>query len=410
MAESSVSEHGFNLKDAEHERGTNRYVFRYPETWYNSQAFADLTVGLRSIILKPDPLDVNLSALQIVKVANNESVAPYLHINYDDKGTVVDAYGRRLINGDIAFPDRMPIRVNVEINEGIKMGDICDNLTDECNEDIDYYSKQYDRVKAEFDSNFATTEGKSLETFKIFYGCVDFQYNRDRQFIMSTTNPENYKFMVVRKQTVVGTSSQIKTTPQEPTQLQSTETIECFGDDFEMLLSLRFDGQTSLNRILAGLAGIDKDYKIEQAKADCDKYGISFIGVQTLNYPIQPEYQYVDKKYDITKPVNTNTYAQAIIFTGLVVNQVWSRKDLLIKSSIAELDVNNYLGYSTMTTSSPVCIYASPKMYPIESQSFKFWVDLYDSYNDDLVELPDNVVMIIEAALYLKPKIPFNRY
>ena len=40
MAESSVSEHGFNLKDAEHERGTNRYVFRYPETWYNSQAFA----------------------------------------------------------------------------------------------------------------------------------------------------------------------------------------------------------------------------------------------------------------------------------------------------------------------------------------------------------------------------------
>ena len=153
--------------------------------------------------------------------------------------------------------------------------------------------------------------------------------------------------------------------------------------------------------------GSVKDQKIIDV---CDKYGISFIGVQTLNYPIQPEYQYVDKKYDITKPVNTNTYAQAIIFTGLVVNQVWSRKDLLIKSSIAELDVNNYLGYSTMTTSSPVCIYASPKMYPIESQSFKFWVDLYDSYNDDLVELPDNVVMIIEAALYLKPKIPFNRY
>ena len=227
---------------------------------------------------------------------------------------------------------------------------------------------------------------------------------------MSTTNTENYKFMVVRKQTVVGKSTEVPTTPQEPKQLQSTETIECFGDDFEMLLSLRFDGQTDLNRILAGLAGIDKDYKIEQAKADCDKYGISFVGVQTLNFPIQPEYQYVNNKYDITKPVTTNTYAQAIIFTGLVVNQVWSRKDLLIKSSIAELDVNNYLGYSTMTTSSPVCIYASPKMYPIESQSFKFWVDLYDSYNDDLVELPDNVVMIIEAALYLKPKIPFNRY
>ena len=408
MAESSVSEHGFHLKDAEHERGTNRYVFRYPETWYNSQAFADLTVGLRSIILKPDPLDVNLSAFQIVKVKNNSSLAPYLHINYNN-GKAVDAYARAFINGDIAFPDRMPIRVNVEINEGIKMGDICDNLTDECNEDIDYYSKQYDREKSVFDSNF-TESYKKLEPFSINYSCIDFEYNRNRQFIMSTTNTENYKFMVVRKQTVVGKSTEVPTTPQEPKQLQSTETIHCFGDDFEMLLSLRFDGQTDLNRILAGLAGIDQNYTIEQAKADCDKYGISFGGVQTLNFPIQPEYQKIDKKYDITKPVNTITYAQAIIFTGLVVNQVWSRKDLLIKSSIAELDVNNYLGYSTMTTSSPVCIYASPKMYPIESQSFKFWVDLYDSYNDDLVELPDNVVMIIEAALYLKPKIPFNRY
>ena len=353
---------------------------------------------------------MNLSAFQIVKVKTNTSLAPYLHINYAN-GKVVDAFARPFINGDIAFPDRMPIKVNVEINEGIKMGDICDNLTDECNEDISYFTNQYDREKSVYDSNFQTeSTNKRLEPFSINYSCIDFEYNRNRQFIMSTTNPENYKFMVVRKQTVVGTSSQIKTTPQEPTQLQSTETIQCFGDDFEMLLSLRFDGQTDLNRILAGLAGIDKDYKIEQAKADCDKYGISFIGVQTLNFPIQPEYQYVNNKYDITKPVTTNTYAQAIIFTGLVVNQVWSRKDLLIKSSIAELDVNNYLGYSTMTTSSPVCIYASPKMYPIESQSFKFWVDLYDSYNDDLVELPDNVVMIIEAALYLKPKIPFNRY
>ena len=410
MEESSVSEHGFNLKDAEHIQGTNRYVFRYPETWFNSQAFADLTVGLRSIILKPDPLDVNFTAFQLVKVANNESLSTFLHINYDEKGAVVDAYARPPINGITAFPDRMPIKVNIEINEGIKMGDICDNLTDECNEDIDYYTKQYERAKAGYDSDFPDTKGKKLETFKIDYGGIDFTYNRSRQFIMSTTNPDDYKFMVVRKQTVVGKSTEVPTTPQEPKQLQSTETIECFGDDFEMLLSLRFDGQTSLNRILAGLAGIDKDYKIEQAKADCEKYGISFVGVQTLNYPIQPEYQYVNNKYDITKPVTTNTYAQAIIFTGLVVNQVWSRKDLLIKSSIAELDVNNYLGYSTMTTSSPVCIYASPKMYPIESQSFKFWVDLYDSYNDDLVELPDNVVMIIEAALYLKPKIPFNRY
>ena len=93
-----------------------------------------------------------------------------------------------------------------------------------------------------------------------------------------------------------------------------------------------------------------------------------------------------------------------------MVSNVWSRKDVLLRSSIAELDVRNYLGYSTMTTSSPVCIYAQPKMYPIESQSYKFWVDVYDSFNEEPVELPENVILIIEAALHINPKIQFNRY
>ena len=81
MEESSVSEHGFNLKDAEHERGTNRYVFPYPETWYNSQNFADLTVGLRSIILKPDPLQINLTGFQVVNI-DKQPLDSILHINY----------------------------------------------------------------------------------------------------------------------------------------------------------------------------------------------------------------------------------------------------------------------------------------------------------------------------------------
>ena len=54
MSESSVSEHGFDLRDAEHQDWTNRYVFRYPETWASQMMDSSLTVGLRSIILKPE--------------------------------------------------------------------------------------------------------------------------------------------------------------------------------------------------------------------------------------------------------------------------------------------------------------------------------------------------------------------
>ena len=33
-----------------------------------------------------------------------------------------------------------------------------------------------------------------------------------------------------------------------------------------------------------------------------------------------------------------------------------------------------------------------------------------DSFNEEPIELPENVILIIEAALHINPKIQFNRY
>ena len=418
MLESSVSEHGFNLKDARHERGSNRYTFPYPETWYNSQNFANLTVGLRSIILKPDPLQVNLSGFQIVR-ADTQPLNSVLHINKNSDGSVKSAYDRPGINGVLMYPDRLPIYVDTEVSEGLTMKNICDKVTEACNSTFKDYQDTY-KIQAEYyDSKFSNLS-EHLEPLQISPGAVNFTYTARREFIMETTHPSKYKFMVkidnYLDEKDPSTVTNADLSPKDPVDQADPRPINdwvttAFTDDFEMLLSLRFEEGISLNGLLTGLAGLSGYMKIADAKAACLKYGITFEGVQTILVPLLPEYQKnTDGTYNVKTPIKVQQYAKYVLFTKLVVGQVWSRKDLLIKSSIAELDVNNYLAYSTMTTSSPVCIYASPKMYPIENQSFKFWVDLYDSYNDDLVELPDNVVMIIEAALYINAKPPFNRY
>ena len=408
MSESSVSEHGFNLRDAEHERGTNRYVFKYPEVWYSSSPYLNLTFGLRSIILKPDPVDINLSGLQIANVSNGQKLASYLQ-TVSSSGKITAAYDRPRINGDVIFPDRLPMYLDQEVNEGIRMTEVCEALNTGMNNEITRYQTRYKELKSLYDATFTSSK---LPELRIDYKSVHFTFTRRREFIMETSFPESYKFMTVYWTDVEETSAIKNLTPTNPVQEElSMYSTTCFSKDFEKLLTLNFEDGVSLDTLLSGLAGIDETLPIEDAKALCDKYGIRFDGVQVINYPIEAEYaKKADGTYDVSQPKTALTYAYAVLFTRLVVSQVWSRKDLLIRSSIAEMDTRSYLGYSTMTNSSPICIYATPKMYPIESSSHKFWVDLYDSYNEDLVELPDNCVLIIEAALYLNPKVQFNRY
>ena len=406
MSESSVSEHGFDLRDSEHQAWTNRYVFRYPETWASQMMDSSLTVGLRSIILKPDPVEINLSGMQIVSV-NNQPLATYLCVD----GEI--AYERPSLNGMNIYPDRFNLLTDMEANEGVKLGDICNQLNDLTNSEIIRYSDLYDRAKDSFDSSHANIR---LEDFCIDYHCVNFSYNKNREFIMESANPEQIKFMAVydiddAKQSASPSDMSPKDPVSSPTKT-SRNSLYVFSKDFENLLNIRLERTgiiNNLNELLFCLAGLNKDIPPATAQNIAAQMGIEFDGVQTISYSIDPEYTLNDDgSYDSESlPVR---YAHCILFTSLVVSNVWSRKDVLLRSSIAELDVRNYLGYSTMTTSSPVCIYAQPKMYPIESQSYKFWVDVYDSFNEEPIELPDNVILIIEAALHINPKIQFNRY
>ena len=65
MSEIETSEHCFNLADAEHVEGTSRFIFSYPEIWYTNQTIKDMSLGIRSIILKPEPVFVNFQDLYV---------------------------------------------------------------------------------------------------------------------------------------------------------------------------------------------------------------------------------------------------------------------------------------------------------------------------------------------------------
>lgn len=66
MEEVAATEHCFNINDAEHIKGTNRYVFDYPEIWYINQCIKDMSIGIRSIILKPEPISAYLYDLYVL--------------------------------------------------------------------------------------------------------------------------------------------------------------------------------------------------------------------------------------------------------------------------------------------------------------------------------------------------------
>ena len=406
-----TTENGFNLKDASHRKGTNRYVFSYPETWYSTMNERKLTFGLRSIILKPAPVDLNLSAFSLVRCPNGLSLEPYLQETYNDQNKLIGAYLQPDLNGILMFDDRYTLDIYYEIIEGKRLIDVCDTLNELADKDLIHYANIYRNKKELYEARCPDAQ---YSDFQIDPGAISFTFTRDRSFIMETNN-RNLKFMVeyyrddekvnLLEETDLNAKDHVQTTEDE------YYIVNGFNEDFESLMSLHLPPEKSLNNILSGLAGINKNYTIEEAKKDCETYGITFEGVQTIKYNILPLYEPTDdpQVYDINKPVSKGQYSYNILFSRLIVKNVWSRKDILLRSSIAELDRNYYFGYSTMTNSSPVCIYATPKMYLIKDQTFTFWVDLYDSFNEDPVELPENVVMIIEAALVLSPKPIFYR-
>ena len=96
-------------------------------------------------------------------------------------------------------------------------------------------------------------------------------------------------------------------------------------------------------------------------------------------------------------------------FSSITFKNVWSRKDVLLTSSISEMDKRGYLGFSSNYSNSAQAIYPQPKMFDINNTESKFWVDLFDSYTQKSIQLLGGNLLLIEAVVVQKPKRTFNR-
>ena len=64
-------------------------------------------------------------------------------------------------------------------------------------------------------------------------------------------------------------------------------------------------------------------------------------------------------------------------------NNVWSRDQLMIKSSFVDLAYDGYLGFTNT-------IFNPPKKYPIKFNSYNFYMYLYDGYTSKPISLPED--------------------
>ena len=412
------SEHGFNCKNAEHMPGTNRYIFKYPETWYSSMNDRRLYFGLRSIIVKPEQLFIDFSNLMIARIHDAESgCCLYKTLTYyktievgedTTKQSIPLAIVRPMdVKGNYLFPDRAYFRTQMVISETETLSDFCQKFNNAYNTFIDNYDKIYEKQS---DARRRELKDPSFnyEMVRLLPDAVRAQYDENRNFTLLALGYRGY-FLVEYFNEWRERYQNLNPYPVLPNQTTTDEFIvDAFSKDFEILLGLHFPEGLSLNKILSGLAGINRYYKIEMAEQDCEKYGVEFDGVAVLIHETGIGY----KRYKEGDPMYFNMlqktsdvgYTYYVTFRSLTVKNVWSRNDILIRSSIAEMDEKNYLGYSTMNESSGVCIYSTPKMYAIESHDHKFWIDLYDSLQESPIELPEKVVLIIEAILYQNMK------
>ena len=98
-----------------------------------------------------------------------------------------------------------------------------------------------------------------------------------------------------------------------------------------------------------------------------------------------------------------------LLFSSITFTNVWSRKDVLLTSSISEMDKRGYLGFSSNFSNSAQAIYPQPKMFDINNTDSKFWVDLYDSYTQKPIQMLGGNLLLIEGIVVQKPKRTFNR-
>ena len=484
----TVSEHCFDFKDSTHKTGTNKYEFRYPQSWYLMNAMCDLSVGIRNIILKPGPIDISLNDFWLVGFSNNTYNADektWIATEIEQPATYVS------ISGVPLKPERIPMMEGMSVDEKIDMIDFCEKLNNQYKEDYTIFEKQcidaYQAYKymgitnksARFyyDGGFGMSTnnlnqyfmyqlagdlstdnlmdlpvGLFDDKFHILMGLdyknPDQNLNRalkvlaykhtfgdggyvnellkwNRQgihFGKVILNPEYKSGTQVVKNTNESSTRPITSDDKNwPSSGETTVNID-FGyktikyskdgswkqritttyteqetDDYKHTLYVELTEINVGTEIACNTVTIEK-YIMTVSGEDDDIQGKDYLG----NY----KYTSSSGVYAVNDPTDDGKIC--LIFNSLYIDNVWSRKGILVTSSIADFDERNYLGYSSFVSNNTNATYANPKMYPITNQSFTFWIELWDSYTEQKLELPPNSNVLIEACLYQKDKRTFN--
>ena len=358
MTEIVTTEHCFNFHDGKHKDRTNRYVFDYPEIWYTNQTIKDMTMGVRSIILKPEPITVNLNNVFVVGI--NSAVTE----------TLTGMTTIPVINSQIVLPNRMTVDIRCNVDE--KM----DILTF-VNWANNKYVKDYEHFKDIVFNLFIDGGILDISRYSLYW-----EYDKNGNFSMKA----NGQSMIAVRMYYTGKE-------------QADFECNAFNEGFHELVGLDITNEdTCINMYLALIAkylnqktaGAEKrlDAVLEKARQNGIDIDTPTLSLDSLNKP----YVFWDLK-----------------FNSITFSNVWSRKDVLLTSSLAEMDKRGYLGFSSNYSNSAQAIYPQPKMFDINNTESKFWVDLYDSYTQKSIQMLGGNLLLIEAVVVQKPKRTFNR-
>ena len=372
MTEIVTTEHCFNFHDAKHKDGTNRYVFNYPEIWYTNQTIKDMALGVRSIILKPEPINVSFN--NVFVVGENPAVIK----------TLLGMKTLPIINSQTVLPNRMNVDIRCNVDE--KM-DILSFVNWANNKYIEDYEHFKDIVLNVF------VNGGILDISRY---SLNWEYDKNGNLSICANQ-----------------YSKIAVALPYISEAQTSFSCNAFSEGFHKLVGLDYmNADKCLNVYISNMAYLLAQIKLGAAATEtraqelltillqnAKNNGIDFGEVELVTDPILTQ-----KVGSTTKPLYW-----LIQFDSITFSNVWSRKDVLLTSSVAEMDKRGYLGFSSNYSNSAQAIYPQPKMFDINNTESKFWVDLYDSYTQKSIQMLDGNLLLIEAIVVQKPKRTFNR-
>ena len=372
MTDIITTEHCFNFHDATHEDGTNRYVFNYPEIWYVNQTIKDMAMGIRSIILKPEPIYVSFTNVFAM------GISPFVVATLQKLTTIP------IINSFKFLSNQMMLDFNCNVDDKIDILSFVNWANQKYKDDYDHFK---DIVMNYYEGNSVL----DLSKYSIYWN-----YDKDGNLSLRSNQYSN-----------------IAVALDYTSDAQITFKCSAFNEGFHRLVGLDWsNSDKNINTYIANMAyylvqillgdnATDKKAKEKLAKViqDANDNGIEFSNVQIKSDPILT--QTVDGK--------TIPLYWYVLFDSITFSNVWSRKDVLLTSSIVEMDRRGYLGFSSNWSNSSQAIYPQPKMFDVNNTESKFWVDLYDSYTQKSIQMLGGNLLLIEAIVCQKPKRTFNR-